>query len=92
MVWVEFQANYPSGELSSESIAALFDKMGDFQIYKVTKNTIYLQFYYIDKSVISDKSIEGVIAYLALNADALHIQKVSTYAAAPKFIAHNHLE
>ena len=92
MIWIKFKPSYPSDDLSADSIASLFDKMGDFQVYKVTKKSIYLQFYFIDKSVISDNSLKGVIEYLGSNPDTFHIEQVLTYAEAPKFKAHNRLE
>lgn len=92
MVWIKFKDDYEAEKLSAETIASLFSKFGDFYIFKNTKKTCLLQFYFYDKDYVLEKSPKGFIEFISKNKDEYHIAEIMQYDQAPKFVAHNHIE
>jgi len=94
VVWLKFEDSYDVSSLSAETIASMFSEFGDFHVFKDTKQSVLMHFYYLDKNYIECKSTEGFIAYMSKpeSKAKYHVSNVSTLFNAPKFVAHNHLE
>ena len=92
VIWLKFREDYPTAEMSAETLSTFFSKFGDFNVFKDSKKSVILQFYYIDKTFIEHKSIQGIIEHLTTHKNEFHISEVCTYDQARKFVAHNHLE
>ena len=100
-VWIEFNEDLKIDglelqDLSAATISAMFkeEDLGDFQIYKETKDSVIMVFHYINKDVIKNKKAAGVIQYLNKQdkLEKCKIKRVLSYDEAPKFVAHNRLE
>ena len=69
----------------------MFEKFGDYYIYKDTKNSIYLEFYFIDKNVVPARSLDKFCEIVKGMPELKIIQAVH-HNKAPKFKAHNRIE
>jgi len=56
IVWIRFKDEMEAEDLSADAIAQMFADIGDYQVYKDTKNSCIINFFYIDKDVIAAKS------------------------------------
>jgi hypothetical protein len=72
----------------------MFSNFGDFHVYKDTKKSCILNFYYFDKTYVEEKSPQAFIEQMSTpeNMDKYKIETICSYDKAPKFVAHNHLE
>ena len=100
-IWIEFNEDLQVdglklADLSAATFAEILkeEDLGDFQIYKETKESIILAFYSINQDVIKNRKAAGVIQYLKKQEkmEKYKIKRVLSYDEAPKFVAHNRLE
>ena len=92
VIWMKFKDEYQVAELSAETIASIFSAFGDFYVFKDSKQSIILHFYYFDGTYLEDKSTQGFINKMNAEMNKYHLAHISTLSKAPKFVAHNHLE
>lgn len=92
VIWIRFEDEYQVDDLSAETISSMFSEFGDFYIFKNTRKTVLLQFYYFDKDAIPDKTVAAFIQLLESEKKQYKIAEVKPYNEAPKFVAHNHVE
>jgi hypothetical protein len=80
--------------LTAQNLAYLFSDFGDFHLFKDTKDSAILNFYYMDQHIIGGKTIQSFITFISqpLKLEKYHIESVSPYSDAPRFKAHNHIE
>jgi len=62
VVWIKFTPEAGVAEASAETIASLFSAYGDFYVFKDSRHSVILNFYYIDKDAVESKSPEGFVA------------------------------
>jgi hypothetical protein len=61
VVWIKFLDDFDCDDLSAETLSAMFSCFGDFHLFKDTRRSCILNFYYYEKTQIEDKSAEGFI-------------------------------
>ena len=93
IIHIVFEDGYAE-ELSAENIAHFFGEFGDFQIYKDTRNSAILNFYYIDKTKLKNNKFDDFIKLMKEpeNRQKFKIKEITTLDKAQKFKAHNHNE
>ena len=64
LVWVKFWDDFDASDISADTIAQFFSKFGDFHVYRDTKQSCILNFYYLDKSYIINNSINKLVEML----------------------------
>ena len=71
--------NLPAGTISS-----MFEKFGDFYLFKDTKNSIFLEFFYVDKTAVPDRNPKTFCKIIKETPELKVIEAVE-YEDAPKF-------
>jgi hypothetical protein len=56
IAWIEL--DYVTSEKPINQIAEIFSEFGDFNIFKETKNSCYLEFYYFEPTKVPSKTLE----------------------------------
>ena len=81
-------------DLSAENIAHFFGEFGDFQVYKDTKNSVIVNFYYIDKTKLKSNKVDDFVKMMKEPENILKfkIKEITMLDKAPKFKAHNRNE
>ena len=72
-------------------IAKLFNAYGDFFVFKDSLTSIYLEFFFVDPTMIPTKKIDDLIPVLLQRQD-LQITQVTKHRQAPKFTAHSNFD
>lgn len=65
IVWLKFRDDFDADDLSAETISHMFSQFGDFHVVKDTKKSCILNFYYFDKTYVSEKSPEAFIKQMS---------------------------
>ena len=81
-----FIENLPAGTISS-----MFEKYGDFYLFKDTKNSVFLEFFYIDKKSVPDGKLTTFCEIVKKTPELKVIEAVQ-HADAPKFTAHTNFD
>ena len=76
VVWILFRDDYEVDDLAAETISDIFSKFGDFHVYKDTRKSVILNFYYFDKTHVEEKSPSAFIKLMSTpeNKDQYKIQ------------------
>lgn len=80
--------------LMADELAQRLSDFGDFNVFKDSQSSFFLEFYYIEPAKVPSQTVEEFIKVL-LNADDAKkrgIKQVVPYREANKFKAHNRLE
>ena len=94
VVWVQLEdSKLPQGLMADEMARTLSD-YGDFNVYKDSQNSFFLEFYYMEPKVIPTQTVDEFIKILFTSDQAQKrgIKNVVPYKEAAKFKAHNRLE
>ena len=81
-----FIQNLPAGTISS-----MFEKFGDFYLFKDTHNSVYLEFFYVDKTAIPDRNLR-TFCKIVKETPELNVVEAVYHEDAPKFKAHNNFD
>ena len=82
----DFIENLPAGTISS-----MFEKYGDFYLFKDTKNSAFLEFFYIDKKSVPDGKL-STFCEIVKKTPELKVIEAVQHAGAPKFKAHSNFD
>ena len=74
--------------LPVQTISSMFEKFGDYYLQKDTKNSVYLEFYYIDGKQVQSKNPANFCKIVLENPE-FKVTKAVHYDDAPRFMAHN---
>ena len=91
IVWVQMDESIDE---TADKLAKRMNEFGDFNVFKDSQSTFFMEFYFIEPDVVPSQSIEQLIE-LILRPDVskrLGIKAVVPYNEATKFKAHNRLE
>jgi len=82
------------GGLSADKLARLFDDFGDFNIFKDSQSSFFMEFFYLELCTVPSQTVEEFISKVTAPelAKQLGIKAVVPYMEATKFKAHNRLE
>ncbi len=80
--------------MSADKLAKLFDDFGDFNIFKDSQSSFFMEFYYLEVATVPSQTVEEFIQKVTAPeaAKQLGIKAVVPYKDATKFKAHNRLE
>lgn len=78
-------------EMDALQISKLFRDYGDFFLYKDTRNSIFMEFFFIDPEKVPSKAVGDLITQLQQRLD-LKVVEVYQHRQAPKFRAHNNFD
>ena len=81
-----FIENLPAGTISS-----MFEKFGDYYLFKDTPNSMFLEFSYIDKKAVPGGSLTEFCKIIK-ETEELHVVEALHYDDAPKFKAHSNFD
>jgi hypothetical protein len=89
VVWVQMDKD---GQMIDE-MARNFSEFGDYNTFKDSQSSFFLEFYYIEPKVVPSQTIDEFIKVLFSSkfAEERGIKMVVPYAEAIKFKAHNRL-
>lgn len=68
----------------------MFGEFGDFSVFKDTKYSCYIEFYYYDEQRV--KNIEEVIEQVVVKKGEMGISEILPHKDAVKFKSHNRLD
>ena len=91
IVWVQME---DSVDETADKLAHRMSEFGDFNVFKDSQSTFFMEFYFIEPDVVPTQSIEDLIS-MVLKPDVakrLAIKAIVPYKEATKFKAHNRLE
>ena len=91
IVWVQMD---DSIDETADKLAQRMTEFGDFNVFKDSQASLFMEFYFIEPDVVPSQTIEELIE-LALRPDVakrLGIRAIVPYKEATKFKAHNRLE
>ena len=94
MIKITFKDSFNVEEVSAETIAQMFSQFGDFHVYKDTRKSILLCFYYIHGQSLPEASPKGFIEMMRKPElrEQYHVEDCSALDEAKKFVAFNHFE
>lgn len=95
IVWVQMQESASTSEqVTADRLAQLFDDYGDFNIFKDSQSTFFMEFYYLEEGVVPTQTVDEFIRLVNQDevAKKLGVKAVVPYKDANKFKAHNRLE
>ena len=69
----------------------MFEKYGDFYLFKDTKNSAFLEFFYIDKKSVPDGKLT-TFCEIVKKTPELKVVEAVQHADAPKFKAHTNFD
>jgi hypothetical protein len=72
-------------------IGRKFDEFGDFNIYKDSQNSCYIEFYYFDKERLPSGNIGEFIKIVQEKPEDYGVTIIAPYEEAVKFKAHDRL-
>ena len=81
-----FIANLPAGTISS-----MFEQFGDFYLFKDTPNSVFLEFFYIDKKTVPDQKLTTLCSTIKATPELKVVEAVE-HCDAPKFRAHSNFD
>ena len=86
-VHLTFEPGFIRG-LTAETIASMFSEYGDYYLFKDTEDSVFMEFYFLDKAKVKDQSINTFIQ-LVKDVPQFKVKTGVIYEKAPKFKAHN---
>jgi hypothetical protein len=86
-VHLTFEAGFIRA-LTAETVASMFNEYGDFYLFKDTMDSVFMEFFYLDKAKVKDQSLDGFIAVVKAQP-TFHVLEGVIYEKAPKFKSHN---
>ena len=86
-VYLEFEKGAIQG-WSAETISELFCDFGDFYVQKVSENSVFLEFFYVDPSHVSDKDLLKFIEVVKSKKE-FKVVYGCLHQDAPRFVAHD---
>lgn len=97
IVWIEFDESAAAKGANVDVLASLLSDFGDFNVFKDTHNSIYLEFFYFEPEAVPGQSVEDFIKVLTVEnegakAKSRGIKKIVPWKVAAKFKAHNRLD
>ena len=78
--------------LQADEVAKKFSDFGDFNIFKDSQTSCYVEFFYIDESKVKSQQVKEIIEMVNSNKEALGVEIVVPYEEAVKFKSHNRIE
>lgn len=83
-----------SNDLSTEAMARCLSDFGDYNVFKDSSSSFFLEFYYIEPATVPTQTVEAVLQVLRSGdaAEQRGILAAVPYSEATKFKAHNRLE
>lgn len=93
IAWVQMDEAASTG-LSAGDLAHLFSEFGDFNVYKDSQSSFFMEFYYLEPSIVPSQTIPEFINVLTTGetARSKNVKAAVEYKDATKFKAHNRLE
>lgn len=93
IIWIQMNEQVADGKMADE-LSNMFSDFGDFNLYKDSQSSFYIEFYYIEPKFIPSQTAEEVLNVLTSEnmSKKLGIQTAVLYKDATKFKAHNRLE
>jgi hypothetical protein len=73
-------------------LAQLFTRYGDFNVFKDSKSSFYIEIFYLEPTVIKSQSINEFIEVVNQQKEELGIITIVPYKDAVKFKAHNRID
>ena len=94
IIWIKFNDEFDCDDLSAETLSTMFSSFGDFHLFKDTRKSCILNFYYYEKTQVEERSSAGFIKLISQpqNMEKFHVQMICPYDQSQKFVAHNRLE
>jgi hypothetical protein len=94
IVWVQLDQTSVKPDEPADKLAQRFNEFGDFNIYKDSQTSFFMEFYFIEADAVASQTIEELIAVFLKPevAQKIGIKNVVQYKDAIKFKAHNRLE
>lgn len=94
IVWVQLDEASVKPDEPADKLAQRFNEFGDFNIYKDSQTSFFMEFYFIEADAVASQTIEELIAVFLKPevAQKIGIKNVVQYKDAIKFKAHNRLE
>ena len=74
--------------LTAETVASMFSEYGDYYLFKDTEDSVFMEFFFLDKAKVKDQQIETFIKLVKSTAQ-FKVKEAVVYEKAPKFKAHN---
>lgn len=74
--------------LTAETIASMFSEYGDYYLFKDTEDSVFMEFFFLDKAKVKDQQIDSFIK-LVKTVPQFKVKEGVVYEKAPKFKAHN---
>ena len=92
IIWV--QSTEDVGSQPADKLAQRFNDFGDFNIFKDSQSSFYMEFYYFEPKTVPNQNAEEVIKLLIENGEGLKkgVKAAVMAKDAQKFKAHNQLE
>ena len=92
IIWV--QSTEEVGSLPADKLAHRFNDFGDFNIFKDSQSSFYMEFYFIEPDTVPSQTVEDMIKIMTKPevATKIGLKNVVLYKDATKFKAHNRLE
>ncbi len=80
--------------LNADELGRTLSDFGDYNVIKDSQNSFFLEFYFIEPTLIPTQTVDEVIKVLLTddNASKRGIRQMVPYKDATKFKAHNRLE
>mmetsp|Transcript_9009 Transcript_9009/g.15245 ORF Transcript_9009/g.15245 Transcript_9009/m.15245 type:complete len:123 (-) Transcript_9009:140-508(-) len=82
VVWIQFRDDFFTDDLSAMTLSHMFSKFGDFQLFKDSRKSCLLYFFYIEKMHVSSSKIADFIALMKKpeNMDEYKIKDIRPYS------------
>ncbi len=69
----------------------MFEKYGDFYLFKDTENSVFLEFFYLDKDNVPERKL-STFCKIVKETPELRVIEAVEHEDAPKFQAHNNFD
>ena len=91
IIWVQMD---DSIEETADKLAQRLSELGDFNIFKDSQTTFFMEFYFMEPDAVPSQTVEELIALISRPdiSNKFGIKAVVPYKEATKFKAHNRLE
>ena len=92
IIWV--QSTEDVGSQPADKLAQRFNDFGDFNIFKDSQSSFYMEFYYIEPETVPSQTVEEMITIMLQPevSSKIGLKNVVLYKDATKFKAHNRIE
>jgi len=83
-----------NNDMTTEAMARCLADFGDYNVFKDSQSSFFLEFYFIEPTTVPSQSVEAVLQALRTGDAAAQrgILAAVAYREATKFKAHNRLE